>query len=246
MTKGEGLQIDNSKAQCLDPESAEYYKFLGIEEGDGQLDEKAKERVIEECFKRVESLRNTELYERNTIKALNTMCMSAVTYVMNIVNFSRPELERLDVRMRKTLKDMNWMDDKSSEERLYMNVESGGRGLLSFEYIYNMAKIRISNYLSHTEDSLLQTVFNREQAKTNSKSITRKAEVAFQDVGMKVKFDHNKIQVNGEDMNGNHKETSRKLKTLYQINIKRDWKKHIRRRRFNQRFGVTSYKAEKA
>ena len=102
---------------------------------------------------------------------------------MNIVNFSCPELERLDIRMRKTLNDMKWMDDKSSEERIYKNVESGGRGLLSFEYVYNMAKIRISNYLSHSEDPLLQTVFNREQAKTNSKSITRQAEVAaFQDV----------------------------------------------------------------
>ena len=68
------------------------------------------------------------------------MCMSAVTYVMNIVHFSRPELEHLDIRMRKTLKEMNRMDEKSSEERLYMNVESGGRGLLSFEYIYSTAK----------------------------------------------------------------------------------------------------------
>ena len=184
MIKGEGLQINNSKAEFLDPESAECYKFLGIEEGDGQLDDKAKERVIEECFKRVESLCNTEWYERNMIKALNTMYMSAITNVMNIVNFSRPEQERLDVIMRKSLKDMNWMDYKSWEERLYMNVESGGRGLLSFEYIYNMAKIRISNYLT-----LSYTVFNREQAQTNSKSITRQAEVAFQDVGMKVKFD---------------------------------------------------------
>ena len=33
--KGEGLQINNNKAECLDPESSEYYKFLGIEEGDG-------------------------------------------------------------------------------------------------------------------------------------------------------------------------------------------------------------------
>ena len=39
MTRGEGLQIDNSKVECLDPEIAEYYKFLGIEEGDGQLDD---------------------------------------------------------------------------------------------------------------------------------------------------------------------------------------------------------------
>ena len=87
------------------------------------MDEKAKERVIEECFKQVESLRKTELYERNMIKALNTMCLSTVTYVMNIVHFSRPKLENLDVRMRKTLKEMNWMNDKSSEERLYMTVE---------------------------------------------------------------------------------------------------------------------------
>ena len=42
MTKGEGLQIDNSKAEYLDPETAEYYKFLGIEEGDRQLDDKGK------------------------------------------------------------------------------------------------------------------------------------------------------------------------------------------------------------
>ena len=118
MTKGEGLLIDNSKAECLDPETAEYYKFLGIEEGDGQLDDKAKERVIEECFHRVESSRNRELYERNIIRALNIMYMSAVTYVMNIVHFSRPELEHLDIRIRKTLKEINWMDDKSSEERL--------------------------------------------------------------------------------------------------------------------------------
>ena len=107
MAKEEGLHIDYNKTECLDPEDNEYYIFLGIEEGDGQLDEKAKERVIEECFKRVESLRRTELYERNVIKALNTMCMSAVRYVMNIVHFSRSELEHLDVRMRKTLKEMN-------------------------------------------------------------------------------------------------------------------------------------------
>ena len=189
MTKGEGLQIDNNKAECLDPEDNEYFKFLSIEKGEGQLDEKAKERVILECFKRVESLRRTELYERNMIKALNTMCMSAATYVMNIVHVSRPEFEHLGVRMRKTLKEMNWMNEKSSEERLYMTIKSGGRGLLSFEYLYNIAKIRISNYLSYTEDPLLQIVLNRELAKTNCKSITKQAEVAFQDVGIKVKFD---------------------------------------------------------
>ena len=66
---------------------------------------------------------------------------------------------------------MKRKDNKSSEERLYMNVENGGLGLLLFEYVYNTAKTSISNYLRQSEDPLLQTVFNREQAKTNSKSI---------------------------------------------------------------------------
>ena len=36
------------------------------------------------------------------------------------------------------------------------------------------------------------------------------------------------------------------LRHCIKINIKRDWRKHVRRRRFNQRFGVTSQKAKKA
>ena len=140
MIKGEGLQIDNSNAAYFGSKVTEYYKFLGTEEGDGQLDEKVKECVIDESFKRVKSLCKTELYERNIINTLNTMCLSAVTYVMNIVHFNRPELDNLHVRMRKTLKEMNWMDEKLSKERLYMVIESGGRGLQSSEYIFNTAK----------------------------------------------------------------------------------------------------------
>ena len=127
-----------------------------------------------------------------------------------------------------------------------MTVESGGRGLLSFEYIYNIAKIRISKYLSHTENPLIQTVLNRELAKTNSKSITKQAEVAFQDFGIKVKFDRKKILVNEEELRGNHHQTASKLKTMYQKKYQEKLeKKHTRRRKFNQRFRMILQKAEK-
>ena len=39
--------------------------------------------------------------------------------------------------------------------------------------------------------------------------------MAFQDVGIKVKFNPKKIQVNGEDLTGNHQQTGRMLKKLY-------------------------------
>ena len=39
--------------------------------------------------------------------------------------------------------------------------------------------------------------------------------MAFQDVGIKVKFNPKKIQVNGKDLTGNHQQTGRMLKKLY-------------------------------
>ena len=54
------------------------------------------------------------------IRALKTVYLSAVTYTMNVGHFVSPELDYLNIRMRKTLKEMNWMDGKSSEERLNM------------------------------------------------------------------------------------------------------------------------------
>ena len=179
------------------------------------------------------------------IKALNTMNMSAIVYVMNIVHFSRPELEHLDVKMRKILNEMHWMDDKSSEERLHVAVESGGRGLLLFEYIYNKAKIKISNYRSLTSDPLLQTVFNRELVKTNSKSISRQAEAAFQDVRIKVKFDCNMIQVNGGESRGNNHQTARKVKTIYQNNYQARLEKTCKKKKVQSKIWSDITKSEK-
>ena len=42
LTSRERLQIGSSKAECLDAEPAEYYKFFGIEECNGQLDDDMK------------------------------------------------------------------------------------------------------------------------------------------------------------------------------------------------------------
>ena len=68
------------------------------------------------------------------------MCMSAVTCAMNLVHFSRQELEHLDVWMRETLKGLIWMDNKSSEERLYMAVKSGGRGVEDYYHLNTFTK----------------------------------------------------------------------------------------------------------
>ena len=48
-TEEDGLQIDNSKAECCDSDTAEHNKSFDIKEGDGKLD-RAKKRAIKEYF----------------------------------------------------------------------------------------------------------------------------------------------------------------------------------------------------
>ena len=56
VTKGEGLTILQERAEVLDPEKDDFYKFLGIEQ-EQQLDKKkVLQRIKEEMLKRLESL----------------------------------------------------------------------------------------------------------------------------------------------------------------------------------------------
>ena len=84
-------------------------------------------------------------------------------------------------------------------------------------------------------------MLNRELAKTNSKSITKQAKVVFQDVGIKVKFDRNKILVNEKGLKRNHHQTASKLKTMYQNKYQEKLEKTYREKKVQSKIwnGIT-------
>jgi hypothetical protein len=202
MVKGEGLELIEGRINALDPEQKEFYTFLGMEEGEGHLDMKVKERVTEKCFSLVNQLADMELYERNFVKAVNSKAMATVRYSMSICHFTRTEIRELDIRMRKLLLHKRIRGPQESIERLYLPKEFGGRGFFSFELIYNMAKILSAVYLCLTNDQMLQKVFQRERAKISWKNPVREAELAFEEVGHKLSLEAGSVTLDGSLLKG--------------------------------------------
>jgi hypothetical protein len=220
MVKGEGLDLKEGTVKALNPENQEFYTFLGIEEGEGQMDKLVKIRVTEKCFELINKLCSMQLYERNLVKSINCKAMATVRYSMSICHYTKTELKELDIRVRRILKKSRVRGPQESVERLYMAKEVGGRGLTSFEMMYKMTKISIAVYLCLSEDEMLKAVFNRERSKTTWKNPVREAEIAVEEVGHILLFEEGKVVLDGKQLN----EEPSKVRKMIPQSFKKWWR----------------------
>ena len=86
-------------------------------------------RVKTEMDKSMKPLISTKLYERNLIKVINTRVVPAASYVMNVCDFNQKHIDDLSKLIKKALRDKGMHGRQASDERLYLKVEDGGRGL---------------------------------------------------------------------------------------------------------------------
>jgi hypothetical protein len=170
MVKGRGLMLKEGVLEALDPEKEEFYTFLGIEEANGQLDSIIKERVINKCFHTVEKLIDTELYERNFVRAMNSKVIAAARYSMLVCHYTATEIKELDIRIRKFLESKRIRTHNESVERMYMPTHLGGRGFISFEQAYKTSKLIVAIYLALSQDQMIRKVFQRERSKDSRKN----------------------------------------------------------------------------
>ena len=59
-----------------------------------------KEKIRNECIRRVRSIMKTELNSKNRITAMNTLAIPVVTNSFNVVNWNLKELKKLDTNMK--------------------------------------------------------------------------------------------------------------------------------------------------
>ena len=212
MEHSNGLEMFEERIRTLNPGEEEFYTFLGIPEGEGQLDKEAKKKAIEEVTKRVEDLCNLELYERNLIKSINSRALSVLAYGMNVVEYTKEELQSVDRKIRGILtrKGMIWR--QSSNERLYMPITEGGRGLKSARDVYYLTKARVACYMSFSRDEKIAQVFNIERNR-EGKSMLRAVENEYIRLGKEVKFERSKVMIENQEIT-KCEEAKRKLKRL--------------------------------
>ena len=134
MLRGEELEVLEERMNTMDPEANGIYKFLGIEQADGIKTKTVFERVKGEVNKRVKM--NADLNNVNLVRAINTKVIPVAAYLMNVWKFTGGELKELDQVMKRELRSKYMLGKQSSDDRLYLMREDGGRGIKSLRDIY--------------------------------------------------------------------------------------------------------------
>ena len=134
MLRGEELEVLEERMNTMDPEENGIYKFLGIEQADGIKTKTVFERVKGEVNKRVKM--NADLNNVNLVRAINAKVIPVAAYLMNVWKFTGGELKELDQVMKRELRSKYMLGKQSSDDRLYLMREDGGRGIKSLRDIY--------------------------------------------------------------------------------------------------------------
>ena len=106
MKVGDGAVIED-----IDEEG---YKYLGILERDGICQEKIKEKVQKEYYKRVRVVVKSKLNGGNVINAINMWVVATVRYGAGIINRNKGELHKIDQQTRKLLNMHRGLHPRSS------------------------------------------------------------------------------------------------------------------------------------
>ena len=211
MVKGEGLQMLEERMTTMSPDENEIYKFLGIEQADGIKTKRVFERVKNEVKKRVKLLVNTQLNDVNLIRAINTKVIPAAAYPMNVCKFSKGELNELDQIVKKELRMKKMFGRQSSDERLYLKREDGGRGLKSMRDTYEETRLRVACYMACSDNKWISATWRREILKEEN-SISDEAIKTMDDVGVTIQFEEKNIRINEDIINGGWKPAWKRLK----------------------------------
>ena len=161
MVKGKGLEVLEERIRVIDSDKNEIFKFLGIEQADGIKTKKVFERVKGKVNKRVKMLTNTELNDVNLVRAINTKVIPVAAYSMNVCKFTDGELKELDQVIKRKLRSKNMLGKQSSNERLYLIREDGGRGMKSLRDMYKETRLRVTFYMTWIQNKWIKAAWRR-------------------------------------------------------------------------------------
>ena len=219
MVRAEGLEVLEERMRAMDPDKNEIYRFLGIEQADGIKTKKVFERVKGEVDRRIKMLTNTKLNDINLARAINTKVIPVAAYPMNVCKFTGGELKELDQVIKRELRSRNMLGKQTSDERLYLRREDGGRGIKSMRDIYKETRMRVACYMACSENRWISAAWKREMLKEEN-SIIQEAIQTMTEVGVEIEFEGDNICIDGELINQGWKLAWKKLKEKLKRGVK--------------------------
>ena len=180
LVQTENIILPNDDAiQSLDNSTT--YKYLGIFESNEIKTKAMKKHLQKEYFTRVKKILKTSLNSKNTIDAINTFAVPALSYGFPILDWSITDLSNIDQETRNILKKYHMQHKNSDITRLYIPRKEGGRGLINITDHYKNQIILYSHYLTNSNENLLIHA-SLWETKRKTKSIHFKANKYAQEI----------------------------------------------------------------
>ena len=128
---------------------------------------------------------------------------------MNVCKFSKGKLNGLDQIIKRELRSNQMLGNQASNDRLYLKREDGnqasndrlylkredgGRESKSMRNVYKETRLRVVCYMSKSENRWIQATWRRETLQAQNPIVTE-ARTTMEEVGRKLKFEDNTIQL---------------------------------------------------
>ena len=197
MIKGGELAVLEEKMDALYPNKNEIYKFLGCEQAVKIDVKRVMERVKAEIRRRLDHLTRLNLNDKNLMKAINCQVIPVAGYVMNVCNLGKGDLDELDIAVKSVLWREGFHGRQSSDERLYLKRNEGGRGLKSFKEVYDETKTRVACYMAAATNEWIRVAWRNESQKEQI-SLKKEAKKSLRKVEVTVSFDEGSVIIGGE------------------------------------------------
>ena len=153
----ENIQLDDEN--CIEDLAGDStYKYLGIEENNGIEHKKMREKVKREYINRLKKICKSELTPKNKITAINQLAIPVVTYGFGIIDWPQGELDKLDVKTRKTLTLHKVTYRNQCLDRIYLSRKEGGLGLTEINHAYRATIVSLGQYLKSSEEETMKLV----------------------------------------------------------------------------------------
>ena len=106
---------------------------------------------------------------------------------MNVCPFIQKKLYDLDMLVKDILRKTGMLGQQTSDERLFLKRQDGGRGLRSLRQVYKETKERVGIYMVCSTSRWIRIAWKTE-SNNECKSLKREAEQALRKVGVEVEF----------------------------------------------------------
>ena len=156
VVKQNGIVLPNGQVMKEIDESG--YEYLGIVEIDKIKETEMKDKFAGEYKRRLKLVLKSKLNGKNKILAINTWAVSVLRYGAGILKWTSDELKNTDRKSRKIMTMHGAFHHKSDTDRLYLNREKGGRGLISCEGCVRSEENNLGWYVRNSVESLIRGV----------------------------------------------------------------------------------------